>query len=321
MTTSVIVLSGGDEVLLAGARTALVRELVGDGDPTLIVDEYAGDEYELHAVADAAQTLPFLTDHRVVVARGVHRFDSADAWAPIVQYLAQPLESTVLVLEWGGSGRVKKLLKDAVTAAGGEVRPTGPGRKVADWVRDAIAESGLRPDRGAGARIADWVGEDAGKLPGLLTLLRSTYGPGARISESEVEPFLDADGGVPPWDLTDAIDRGDIAASLVALRRMLGAGRHPLQVMATVHSHFQRMLRLDGADVRSEKDAATLLGMKGSTFPAKKALSQSRKLGGAGVRRSIALLAAADLDLRGQVAWPPELVMEVLVARLAHTAR
>jgi hypothetical protein len=28
-------------------------------------------------------------------------------------------------------------------------------------------------------------------------------------------------------------------------------------------------------------------------------------------------LAQADLDLRGEKAWPPELVMEVLVARLS----
>ena len=32
-------------------------------------------------------------------------------------------------------------------------------------------------------------------------------------------------------------------------------------------------------------------------------------------------LARADLDLRGAKAWPPELVMEVLVARLARLSR
>ena len=68
-------------------------------------------------------------------------------------------------------------------------------------------------------------------------------------------------------------------------------------------------------------EAAKLLGMKGSTFPAKKALAQSRRLGSDRIRRAVRLLAEADLDLRGAKAWPDELVLEVLVARLAALSR
>ena len=91
--------------------------------------------------------------------------------------------------------------------------------------------------------------------------------------------------------------------------------------MATLHTHFQRILRLDGAGARGEKDAAVILGLKGSTFPAKKALAQARRLGPAGVRDSIHLLARTDLELRGTIDWPDELSMEVLVARLARVAK
>jgi DNA polymerase-3 subunit delta len=55
-------------------------------------------------------------------------------------------------------------------------------------------------------------------------------------------------------------------------------------------------------------------------FPAKKALDQYRKIGGSAVARAIAMLAQADLDLRGAKDWPEELVMEVLVARLSRLA-
>ena len=78
------------------------------------------------------------------------------------------------------------------------------------------------------------------------------------------------------------------------------------------------MLPLDGAPVTGEKDAAALLGMKGSTFPARKALTQTRRLGHERVVGPIDLLAAADLDLRGGKAWPDGLVLEVLVARLTR---
>ena len=89
-----------------------------------------------------------------------------------------------------------------------------------------------------------------------------------------------------------------------------------------LNNHYARLLRLDGADARGEKEAAEMLGMKGrSTFAAKKALQQSRRLGTDRLRAFIDLLAQADLDLRGAKAWPDELVMEVLVARLAGRSR
>ena len=105
---------------------------------------------------------------------------------------------------------------------------------------------------------------------------------------------------MPPWDLTDAIDAGDTAEALALLARMSGAGgRHPLQVMAILHSHYGRLARLDGVDARiARREAAEALGIKPG-FPAKKALEQYRRLGGDGVQRAIDLLAAADLDLRG----------------------
>ena len=100
--------------------------------------------------------------------------------------------------------------------------------------------------------------------------------------------------------------------------------RQPVQIiyitvehMATLHRRYSTMLRLDGAGVGSDKQAAALLGMKGSTFPAKKAMQQSRALGTDKLARAIELLATADMQLRGTVDWPAELVMEVLVARLA----
>jgi len=91
-----------------------------------------------------------------------------------------------------------------------------------------------------------------------------------------------------------------------------------LEVMSILFRHFSRMLRLDGSGAGDEATAAAALEMKGSTFPARKALDQSRRLGHDPLRLAIGLLATADVDLRGASAWPERLVMEVLVARLSR---
>ena len=292
-------------------------QLVGDGERSLMVDEFDDDEYEMRSVVDAAQTMPFLAERRVVVARNVGRF-TADDVRPLVAYLDDELPTTELVLVAGG-GRVPKSLDDAVKRVG-EVVSTAPprGRQRTQWVRSTAADHGVRIDGPAAASIAERLGDDVGRLDGIIGVLRSTFGEGAHIGATDVEPFLGEAGGVPPWDFTDAIDAGRTADALTLLGRMIhGGDRHPLQIMAILHQHYVRLARLDGVDARSEQDAAAAIGIKPG-FPARKALDNYRRLGGGGVRRAIALLAAADADLRGATDLEPEMVMEILVARLSR---
>ena len=312
-------ITGDDESLVHAAVSDLVHRLVGDADRTLMVDDFSGEEYELRAVVDAAQTMPFLTDKRVVVARDIGRF-TADDVAPLVAYLGDPLPSTDLVLV-GGGGRIAKALTDALKKVGGVTTNTAPPSSKRDrslWIEEQVAAEGLRLDASALNALGSWMGEEAGRLPGVLTTLVATYGTGAKLVAADIEPFLGDAGSVPPWDLTDAIDRGDTKASLELLLRMIQS-RHPLQIMAVLHNHYVRLLKLDGADADSENAVAAVLGIKPG-FPARKALDQYRRLGGERVARAIALLAQADLDLRGQRDLPDELVMEVLVARLSRLA-
>ncbi|MDQ4090116.1 MAG: DNA polymerase III subunit delta [Actinomycetota bacterium] len=312
---------GDQPVLLADAVKQLVGELTEGGDPTLLTEELTGDEYTVGTVVDAAQTPPFFGDRRIVVARDVGRFSTHDV-EPLVAYLQDPLPTTALVLVAGG-GQVARPLVEAVRKTGHVVDAGVPGgRGRASWLAARLKEGPVRLDARAAAMVGDHLGDDVDRLGSLLEMLAAAYGQGARLGPEEVAPLLGGVGSVAPWELTDAIDRGDSAVAITVLRRLVGpGGRHPLVILATLHSHFVRMLRLDGADVADEAAAAALLGMTGSTFPAKKALLQVRRIGHAAVARAIQLLAEADLALKGAVDWPAEVVLEVLVARLSGLGR
>lgn len=338
MSVAVRLLKGDDPLLVGEAVRAAVDELLDGDDRSLAVEELdedsyrVGDDFDISRLVDAAQTAPFLTNRRVVIGRHVGRFSKADAIAPLLRWFDAPLDTTALVLVWERgvqprqdrlSAPPKKLL-EAIAALGGTVVDCAApsGRQGDQWLDQRLSASSLRLDRGAIAEIHRRFGEDRTRVVSLLEVLESTYGPGETLTLDQVEPFLGEGGSIPPWELTDAIDDGDIAGSIDRLRRQLSAGdRHPLQVMASLHGRYERMLRLDGAEVRDEKAAAALLGMKGSTFPAKKLLAQTRKLGSERIGRAIGHLADADLALRGASSWPEALTMEVLVARLAALHR
>lgn len=310
-----IILHGDDDVLLGSAVSEKVRELIGDGDRSLMLDEFSG-EYLMGAVTDAASTPPFFTERRVVVAHQ-HEGTTSDDVDQLVAYLADESESTDLVIVWH-KGRIPKSLSDAVKGAGGRSIDVMPPSRAADrrnWWEEQVAVSGLHLDARAMALLIEWLGEDVGRFESVATTLRSAYGT-APITADLLEPFLGERGDVKPWDLTDAIDAGNTTKALMVARRMMSAGdRHPLQVMAQLHNHFSRLAKLDGPTIGGIGDVEALTGVNG--FQAEKALKSYRNLGSAGVKRAFELLSVADLDLRGGTGLEEEVVMDVLVARLS----
>ena len=320
-------LRGSDSVAVSSRTSALVTELVGDAPRDEVLNEFSGDDYPLGDAVMAANSISMFGE-RIVVVRNAARFAAADQKL-LIDYLASPNPTSTMVVVWergtqaGASAQpLSKKLSDAVKAAGGVVvdcDPPGQAAARRSWLAERFSSASVVLDRGAQELVADRLGDDVGRVDALLELLASTHPDQGPLDSAAVEPYLGDAGSAPPWELTDAIDRGDVPLALDRLARMLGAGqRHPLQVMSTLTSHFERMLRLDGAAVRDEREAASLLGMKGSTFPAKKALASSRRLGSNRIARAVRLLADADLQLKGAISWPPELVVEVLVARLAR---
>jgi len=314
------IFSGGEPTLLANAVSEAIDSAIGAEDRALKLQELSNEDYSMEDLVDAAQTLPLFTQQRVVVARGLNRFKISELGA-LLAYLENPSPATVLLLEWG-SGAVPKKLVEAVSGADGrQIKAGAPAgaKGKREWFDREFEGSGMSFDHYAQKQIVAHLGDDVGRLPGFFEVMRSAFGMGAAISEEDVRPYLGEQGSVPPWELTDAIDSGRLQESMDVLQRMMGAGnRHALQVMASLHNHYEKMLRLDGMGIHDERDAASLLGIKGSAFPAKKALNQLSRLGASNLKQSISLLADADLDLRGRSGLDNETIMEVLVARLAR---
>jgi len=312
----------GDPALVADTLHGLLAELRSAG---LDIEELGGEDLTVGSLVEACNAY-FLggADKAVVVREAQDPLRSADDVKRLAAYLADPNPQTSLVLVLSSD---HKRLVDVVKKAGGAVLdPTPPGQAKArsGWLADRLKAAPVRLDRQAAARLGEHLGEDLGRLPGILEVLTAAHGEGARLSSDDLDPVLGTEGGGAPWDLTDAIDRGDASSALHHLHRLLH-GRHPFVVLASLWGHYQRILRLEGGGARNEAQAAAVLNLKGSTFPARKALSQAKKLGPSGVARAVELLHRADLDLRGLRTYGPgrdseRITLEVLVARLARLA-
>ena len=340
---SVELISGGDPAVLSRLVGDATARLTGGADATLVVTELGESDYlrddgsaSVGAVVEAALTPPMLGGHRVIVARRLGVVSEVETLAPLIDYLSEPLATTRLLLVWERGAAQSQLrqvpaaLSRAVEAAGGICRRAEVPRARAGrtWLLEQVDGAQVRLDRAATDLLAGHLGEDRARVWAILDVLAGAYGPGATLGAAEVEPFLGQRGTIPPWELTDAIGRGDIAAALGCLQRLCGPeAMNPMQVMAILRNHFDRLLHLDTPGVRDEAGAAEVLREAGllrkgsSTFAARQALTACRRLGPERLRRAVALLAAADVDLRGRTALDLETTLEVLVARLGQLHR
>lgn len=168
--SSVYLVKGDDAALVAQEVRGLLDQVVGDGDHALIVEEIgggSGDEVNVGSVVDACLTPPFLVDRRVVVVREAGRLLTADV-PRLVEVVQDPLPTTVLVFV-GGGGVVPAPLVKAIGAAGQIIDvSTGKAGERKAWLHDHLRAAPVRLEPRAADLLAGHVGEDLGRVEGLL---------------------------------------------------------------------------------------------------------------------------------------------------------
>ncbi|HLF99965.1 MAG TPA: hypothetical protein VI916_05805 [Acidimicrobiia bacterium] len=347
---TVIVVKGPDRELRTRTLEELVPKLLGDDDRTLALEETylpprsskgeeSGGEARAAAMGTAlagARTPPFGTSKRVVVVRTDEPLTAKDdggegkALDLLVRYLADPEPTTALVFESVGKppAELTKALKAAKAQdVGGVVHKDATG----SVLRDQLSRAGIVLDRAAMAMVIERLGEDTGRVPALVDLLTSTFGRGASLGSDDVAMYLGRHGPIPVFELTKAIDSGEAADALVVLDTMMGSMEmHPLQIMAILHKHFRRALRVHDPSIADKRDAKAAIdafetrpGRKVNVheFPAELAWKKANRMGIDGIRRAFALLAKADRDLRGGSGAPDDAIIAVLVTELSTLSK
>jgi len=312
-----VYLISGDETLISQEMTTLVDRLVGSNDRSMMVDDFDCSEsnFSMGPVADALTTMSLFMESKVVVVRHLQDLDATfvDAFVSGIDACIPEVDVVLTV-----TGKLPKVIADACKRAKaqtiGATVVSGQKERIS-WVEERLVEAGFSYAPDVARIIAAWFGGDHGRVAGLVATLTSAYGQGAKLSRTDVEVFLGEAGSVAPWDLTDAIDGGDANKALQMLHRMM-IDSHPMQILALLANRYAQMMKIDGRGVRTADDAVAILG--GKAFTAKKVLEQYQRLGSAGISKAMDLIATADVDLRGGKDWTPEMVMEVLVARLAR---
>lgn len=304
-------LLAGEEPLLRDDALATIQAAVlADGPSDFNLDRLAGENATPASLRDAVAALPMLSPRRLVVLRDPEgRRGSAeeltDAIAEVVPELAGQAQTVLVVTAEKRDGRLRWVKAFAEPAASVDCSPPKPGRTLTSFVRAEAKRQGLSLERGVAELLANRVGPQ-------LLLLRQEIAKAALVAGSKKISLADAEistgqvAEAPIWDLTDAIGEGRTADAIGLLSRILDAGAAPQLVLASLASHFRKLVRLaSGARV------------PGPPFVVRKLESQVRRYPPTRLTACLEAIHDVDMQLKGASSMRPAMALERLVLGLA----
>ncbi len=287
-----------------------LRDRIGE-DATELLSASEVDGNDVVAACNALGL--FASERRLVVVEDAEAWKTANV-EPVLAYLKSPSPETVLALVGDGIRKDSALAK-AVAKAGEvlvyDLPKRGNKADLPGWVGRQFSAQGVKVDPAVSRLLVELVGDNLDELASEVEKLIA-WADGDAIGEHEVELLVAPRGEVPPFAMTDAWGRRDVAGVLAASERLLartpGPPRDALpRIVGLLTSHVERVAecRAMAEAGLSPRDAAERL--KKNRFYVEKLFQQAENFSPDELQGAIVRLAALDLALKGGSRLPGEL--------------
>jgi DNA polymerase III subunit delta len=147
----------GEEIFLLEEELAHARTLLQDGAAMNSSSHQASEIHRIEDIIGICNTMPFLSDQRLVVIRNVHKLPAGDG-EKVKAYLADPCPSTTLILTVEGVKDEKKFTKGLAHPIEMVRFDALKGKDVIDWITGRAKSFGKSIDRDAAYLLADATG-------------------------------------------------------------------------------------------------------------------------------------------------------------------
>ena len=280
---SVYLFSGPEEYLKREALGALAKSLLPSGLEQL--NETTLEGASALEIIDAAETLPFMCERRMVVVRdwapllgGKSRSEEDEA-ARMLEWLKNPPASCVLVFLMRGEPDGRKKLTTALKKYGAEVRfdPLSDA-ELCRWANACLKPLGKTISQPAASHLAFTAGRDLTRLRGEIEKLADYIGERSEIAIEDIEEIVSPSLEFSVFEMLDFLFAGDLARAERSLNTLLMGGQTCVGVFAMVVRQLRMLAHLALAQRESGNTAAVEKALKLHPYAAKRAARQARTL-------------------------------------------
>lgn len=264
-----------------------------------------GKDVKMADVINNAKRFPMMADRQLVLvkeAKEIQDIDKEEGQRMLLDYLKQPVPSTVLVFAHkhkkldGRKPLAKEIGKSAMLVTTQKLRDY----EVPSWIEAYVASQSLKIDRSSVQLLADYLGNNLERLSNEIHKVTINLKEGEQITPQLIQKYVGINKDYNVFELQKAIGMGDVlkANQIVNYFAANIKANSPIMVIAVLYGYFTKLLLAHGAKDKSPNGLTKALRLpafvvKNDYLPALNRYSLAK------VIQCISILHEADLRSKG----------------------
>lgn len=237
----VYLFEGVEENIKLSALQALRKALLPEGMEEL--NESLMDAPTTDAIIAACETLPFLSEKRLIIVRDHPAlFGRAEADERLIDYLPHVPESAVLIFLCLGKPDGRKKLYGAIRKHGSIVSFSPlTEQELNAWIIKTFAAMGKSVDPATASLLAFTVGTDTALLHQEIEKLSAFAGERESVTQEDVHRIAARSAECTVFEMVDAVVAGQQGKAFGLLRDMLATGSDRVGILAMLLRQYRLM--------------------------------------------------------------------------------
>jgi DNA polymerase-3 subunit delta len=312
----VIVLCGTESYLIEQTCAAVRKTIFGETRDDFNDNLFEAQTADVERVVEAAVTLPVFADRRLVMVRDIHHW-SVSELDLVLQYVKRPVPETCLLLtadKLDNRRKTTQQLKKASTFI--DFKPLAE-RDLPNYVRHCLdgADFGITAD--ALQLFCSMVGGSLHEVHSELEKLMLYLGQGRLIDVTEVRAVVSRGRSENIFDLGNAVGRGDVAAALQVVSRLIATGEAPVKILFLLVRHFRQLWKVRELQVQKIPEREIASRSKVPFFVLGDMVKQGRRFSRQDFFSAYEAFLETDLAMKSSGA-NADALLEALILRLAR---
>lgn len=232
----------GDETFFIDQALRLLKQTVLDElSADFNYNVYYGNEADLDEIKNIYETLPMMTEKRLIVIKEAHQLKNDDL-EKLLDLASTPTDSTVLAVFFEKIDQRKKIFKDLFKNITVVDVSTPKPRETTMWLNQIVKSYGKKITPAASSMLQQLTGHRLVDLDNEIKKLTLFVGERDPIDVTDVETLVPNTKIESVFQLTDAIGSGHVQKALGSLKNLLDQGENEIGLLNMLTRHVRLLL-------------------------------------------------------------------------------
>lgn len=305
-------LYGIEDYMRSSYKKMLIDALM-EGSSEMNLSRFEGKQDSFEAIIDAASTLPFFGDHRVVLIDMAGLFTGAN---DLADRLTELPDTTVIVFVEKEADKRTKLYK-FVKENGYVCEFTAPtSESMANFIVRYLEKNGKKISKDAFSFFVENCATDMLGVKNELDKLISYTGDRDAVTVEDIGEVcvVQVEGKI--FEMTDAIALGDRDRAIRLYMDLIALREKPMGILSMIRRHFMRLLEIHQRRKSGSSDGEIASAMRIPPFAVKKYNSQLKLLGYSKLKRASEFATDIETDFKsGKLT--DQIGVEIMIVKLS----